>query len=163
TLTVRSGSPLGSPERLLESMRAAPWQRLFAIGDDTWSRAQLASLVARAGVSGNVRFRLFSSGVEADEGVRDGIADVALVRGSSWHDGVRSGGRLRELRWPFDGGVGPRSWIAVVGSPTLSSARAAHLRHSLTALEREPGWRAHERAEGREPPPLRSSSLVPSF
>ncbi len=148
-IAVNPQSQIDGTTDLLSAMRSAPWERLFAIADDSWSRVQLAALVERAGVSGEARFRVFSSGEEAARAVGDGTAETALVtRGALLGETAR--GNLRRLAWPV-GGWAPRTWIALVAPPGLATSRAAKLRHTVDRLLADPTWRAQQRRAGREP------------
>ncbi|HVY77497.1 MAG TPA: hypothetical protein VG898_03225 [Solirubrobacterales bacterium] len=139
---------------LLEAMRSAPWDRLFAIADDSWSRVQLAALVERAGVDGEARFRIFGSGEEAGRAVGEGTAETALItRGA-----LLAGANLRRLAWPVAGRV-PRTWVALVALPGLPAARAAKLRRIVDQLLADRSWRVQQRRAGREPFGAASGSL----
>lgn len=149
-LAVASRSPVRGGSGLLESLASAPWEQLFAIADDTFARDQLAALVDRAGVDGEVRFGVFPSGAEAGAAIVNGGADVVLApRGGLREDAAA--GRLRELRWPLEGGRAPRSWIALVARPDLPVTRLARMREWLRTLARDRRWGSHLREAGRDP------------
>ena len=150
TLAVAPDSAVEGSAALVSAVREAPSARLFAIADDTWSRVQLASLVDRAGVDGNVRFTVSRSGAETAQAIVTGSADVAVATRGSVHEDVDAG-RLRELRWPFGGGQAPRSWVALVAPPGLPQDEVAEARRWVAGLYRDAGWRAQLRRAGRVP------------
>jgi hypothetical protein len=150
TLVVGSHSAIQSGSGLLRRLARAPEDQLFGIADDTFSRDQLAALVDRAGVNGEVRFAVYQSGAEAGGAIAGGSADVALAAAGAVHGDV-AGGSLRELRWPLDGGRAPRAWIAVVARPDMPAARLARLRAWFRALAGNRRWDAQLRRAGRAP------------
>lgn len=150
TLALPASGAEISGTQLLASMRADPEQQLVAIADDPWSRVQLAALVDRAGIDGNVRFSSFQSGAETALALEDGSASLALASRGSLREDFRSG-RLHELAWPFDHGRAPRSWVALVAPPGLPAAQLARLRRWVDDLLRNPLWRTRQRRDGRQP------------
>lgn len=150
TIGVAPSSPLQSPRQVLAAIRSAPEQQLVAIADDTWSRVQLAALVQRAGVDGNVRFSVFQSGTEAAQAVESGRATMMLGTRGALRTEVRQG-RLRELAWPFGAEHAPRFWVALVAAPALSPSRATQLRSWVAKLRTDRGWLARLREAGATP------------
>src|SRR5664279_3668649 len=67
------------PGAFLSALRSAPSAQLFGISDDTWSRDELAALVNRAGVDGQVPFSVFQSGAAAAQAVETGDAAAVLA------------------------------------------------------------------------------------
>jgi hypothetical protein len=147
-VAVARDSRIESSDRLLASLRSAPWQRIFGIADDTWSRVELAGLVDGAGVDGHVRFSTYHSGAEAGQAVQNGAANTVLAPRGVLRGDVRAG-RLRELEWPLTG-VPPRFWVALVAPPGAPRARATTLRRWVKELARDPVWRAQLRRHGRD-------------
>jgi hypothetical protein len=156
---VSPGEAIDNSDELVAALARAPWERVFGIPDDTWSRTQLASLVERAGVNGSVRFSVYQSGAEAGQELAAGTVNTILVpRGSLWEDARK--GRLRTIRWPFDQGRAPRFWVGLVAAPGTSPARVAQLRRWLSAMAREPAWRRSLRRSGHEPTAPGSQELA---
>jgi hypothetical protein len=143
-------SRVGSGAELLEALATAPWRQLFAIEDDTYSRDQLAALVERAGVNGEVRFGVFQSAAEAGGAIAGGSANVVLAPRGALGEDVASG-RLRELGWPLAGSAPPRAWIAVVARPDVPAPRLARLRRWVRTLAGDRRWAAQLRGSGRSP------------
>jgi len=148
-IAVASDSKIESSERLLASLREAPWKRLFGIAEDNWSRVELAALVDRAAGDGHVRFSVFQSGAGAGQAVLSGAANTALAPRSALRADVR-GGRLRELEWPL-AGTAPRFWVALVAAPGLPRARIAAVRRWVGTLQRDPAWRGQLQLFGGDP------------
>ncbi|HET6997577.1 MAG TPA: hypothetical protein VFI03_03225 [Solirubrobacterales bacterium] len=148
-IAVAPDSPIQDSEQLISSMRENPLGQLVAIPDDTWSRVELAALVDRAGVDGNIRFSVFQSTAEVSRAVDLGAAYTSLGTRGALREGVQSG-HLRELDWPFDGGRAPRFWVALVAAPGLPPTRIAELRSWLHHLRRDAGWRAQLQQAGRD-------------
>jgi hypothetical protein len=149
-LAVDDRSPIRSGPELMRALAGTPEEQLFGIDDDTFSRDQLAALVDRAGIDGEVRFALYQSGAEAGGAIASGGADVALAGAGALHEDV-AGGRLRELRWPLDGGRAPRAWIAVVARPDMPARRLSRLRAWVRALAGDHRWGMRLREAGRAP------------
>lgn len=124
---VAADSSIDDPGELVASLREASPDQVVAIADDTWSRVELAVLVDRARVNGNVNFSVFGSGGEAGQAVTISRADVALGTHSSLREYFRDG-RLREIRWPFGAETAPRFWVALVAAPDTSEAQVERLR-----------------------------------
>jgi tripartite-type tricarboxylate transporter receptor subunit TctC len=144
-LAVERGSRVGDGAELLASLRAAPGEQLFGIGDDTFSRDQLAAFVEGAGVDGEVHFSVLQSAADAGQAIATGAAAAVLAgRPALRHEG------LRELGWPLPTPQ-PRAWVALIARPSVSSADLDTLRAWVDDLQTEPHWRAHIRAEGRDP------------
>jgi hypothetical protein len=158
-LGVARDSAISSTRAFVEALRRHPSRRLIAIGEDAFSRAQLASLLKRAGIAGDVRFDLRESGPVAAQATMEGAASAVLTpRGNVLGD-IRSRG-LRKLAWPLHGGRAPRDLVAVVASPRLGRADSAKLRGWLDELVHDPHWRAAQRRQGREAPRLRAGQLT---
>jgi tripartite-type tricarboxylate transporter receptor subunit TctC len=158
-LGVPRGSAITNTHGFLAALRRHPSRRLIAIGEDAFSRAQLASLLKRAGISGDVRFDVRESGPVAAEATQEGAAGSVLTpRGTVLGD-VRSG-RLHRLEWPLGGGRPPRDWVAVVAPPRLGAAAGARAGRWLQALARDPHWRAAQHRQGRQTPRLRRRQLT---
>jgi hypothetical protein len=150
TVAVGRDSPLRDGEDLLEALAVAPWRQMFAIEDDTYSRDQLAALVDRAGVDGEVRFGVFHSGAEAGGAIGGGRADLALAPRGALDEDIAAG-HLRELGWPLGDVPAPRAWIGLVARPDLPAGRLASLRGWLRALTADRRWVAQLRRAGRSP------------
>ncbi len=148
-LAVERGSPIRSGQELVASLVAAPGELLFGIGDDTFSRDQLASLVEGAGIDGEVHFTVFQSAAGAGGSIESGTADTVLAGRSALRADFRHG-RLRDLGWPLPGPA-PRAWVAVVARPNTDATELHQLREWVGALQTEPHWRAILRGEGRRP------------
>jgi hypothetical protein len=150
SIAVSPRSPLRTGHQLLESLAAYPFDQSFAIGDETFSRDQLAALVYGAGVDGEVHFSVFQDGSQASTALETGGADAVLAtRGELREDAAA--GRLRELGWPIDGGRAPRAWVGLVARPDLPRRRLDRLRRCFASLARDREWAAHLRADGRAP------------
>ena len=144
-VAVERGSPIRNDSELVASLRAAPGEQLFGIDDDTFSRDQLAAFVAGAGADGEVHFSVFQASSEAGQAIVTGTAQTVLVPRPAL-----LGSGLRKLGWPL-GGPRPRAWVALVARPSTGAAELGRLRAWVAALQGEPHWRAHLRAEGRLP------------
>ncbi len=143
-------SGIKSSAELIAQIREAPESCVFGIADDGWSRVQLASLVNRAGIGGNVHFVPSESGALAAQATADGAANLVMApRGAVRAEG--RAGRLRRLDWPFDGGRSPRFWVGLVAPTRVPSARLADLRNSVAKLAKDRGWRSQLAARGRTP------------
>jgi hypothetical protein len=149
SLAVGRESAIRSGSGLLAALARSPRRQLFAIEDDTFSRDQLAALVDRAGVDGEVHFGVFQSAAEAGGAIASGTANVVLAPRGALREEVAAG-RLRELAWPLRGAP-PRTWIALVARPHLPAHRLAHLRRWVRALSGDRRWAAQLRREGRSP------------
>src|SRR5664279_3767871 len=120
SLGVDPRSSVGDPGAFLSALRSAPSAQLFGISDDTWSRDELAALVNRAGVDGQVPFSVFQSGAAAAQAVETGDAAAVLAPRGALTEEFRSG-RLRQLGWPFGAGSrAPRFWVAALAPANLS-------------------------------------------
>lgn len=147
-VAVAPDSPIEGDSGLIAALAAAPERQLFAISDDTFSRDQLAALVDRAGVNGEVRFSVFQSGAEAGGALASGGAGIVLAGRGALHEDVAAG-RLRELGWPLGEGRAPRAWAAVVARPDMPAARLARLRKWVRGLAGDRRWKAILRRAGR--------------
>jgi hypothetical protein len=137
-------SPINDGSALLASLAADPEGQLFGIADDTFSRDELATLVAGAGVDGEVRFTVLQSvGVEA---IESGSARTLLAPRSVFRSD--DAGRLRDLGWPLPGPP-PCSWMALLAPPGTPAGQVRRLRSWMSTVLAEPGWRAKLRREGR--------------
>jgi hypothetical protein len=142
-LAVERGSPIRNGSELLASLLAAPDEQVFGIDDDTFSRDQLAALVADAGVDGEVHFNVFHSGSAAARATAAGN-DEAVLAGRP----ALRGERLRRLGWPLSTPQ-PRAWVALLARPEAEAPELADLRAWIAHLRRDRGWRASLRDEGR--------------
>jgi tripartite-type tricarboxylate transporter receptor subunit TctC len=161
-LGVPRDSAIHEPAQLIEAMRAAPEARLFALPDDTWSRAQLAALVDAAGVPGHTRFTVYSSGREAVQATRRGEAGAVLATRSALRADMRAE-RVRRLPWPFAPRSGaaeaPRAWVALVAPPWLSHGHVVGLRRMVAELAHDARWRRALAREGRSAAPSSTGPL----
>jgi tripartite-type tricarboxylate transporter receptor subunit TctC len=158
-LGIPDDSPISGPRAFLEALRRHPSCRLIAIGEDAFSRAQLASLLKRAGIAGDVRFDLRESGPVAAQATLEGAASAVLTPRGNVLGEVRSR-RLRKLAWPLRGGRAPRDLVAVVASPRLGRADSGKLHGWLDELVHDPHWRAAQRRQGRDAPRLGTDRLA---
>jgi tripartite-type tricarboxylate transporter receptor subunit TctC len=142
-VAVERGSPIRNDSELVGSLLAAPGEQLFGIDDDTFSRDQLAALVAGAGVNGEVHFTVYQSATDAAHGATAGN-DQAVLAG---RPALRDEG-LRRLGWPLPTPQ-PRAWVALLARAEVDAAELDTLRAWVAKLQREPHWRANLRAEGR--------------
>jgi tripartite-type tricarboxylate transporter receptor subunit TctC len=144
-VAVERDSPIQTRAEMLGSLTADPSEQVFGIGDNTFSRDQLAALVEGAGVDGEVRFSVLQSDGEADQAIADGSADAVLVgRSAILH------GHLRSLGWPLPE-PDPYSWVALVAPAATDANDLDTLREWISGLQHDPHWRANLRAEGRRP------------
>jgi tripartite-type tricarboxylate transporter receptor subunit TctC len=142
-VAVQRGSPIRSRSELIASLRAAPGEQLFGIDDDTFSRDELAALVAGADVNGEVHFTVYQSGAEAAHGAAAGDDGLVLAGRPALR-----GERLHRLGWPLPTPQ-PRAWVALLARAEVHGAELRQLRAWVDALQRDPHWRANLRAEGR--------------
>src|ERR1700761_7051952 len=142
-VAVERRSPIRSDSELVASLRAAPSEQLFGIDDDTFSRDQLAALVAGADVDGEVHFSVYQSGADAAQGAASG-ADGMVLAGRP----ALRGERLRRLGWPLPP-PRPRARVALLPPAGVAPTDLAPLRAWVRGLQHEPHWRANLRAEGR--------------
>jgi hypothetical protein len=146
---VERGSPIRNGDELVASLAAEPDEQLFGIGDDNYSRDELAALVAGAGVDGEIRFTVLQSNGEVGQALESGAAHTVLATRSTLRPEVAAG-RLREIGWPLAGGA-PRSWIALIARPGTPHGQVHRLRRWVATVEAEAGWRSKLRHEGRRP------------
>jgi len=149
-LGVPAGSTVDSGPSLLAAMRTTPWDRLVAIADDTWSRVQLAALVAHVGVSGHTRFSVFPSAADAVQGAEIGEANMVMASRGAVRGEARSG-QLRTIPWPHDAGPTPRDWVALVSAPSAAPESLAASSSWIGTLSRDTSWHRALRREGRDP------------
>jgi hypothetical protein len=142
-VAVERGSPIRNDSELVASLRAAPGEQLFGIDDDTFSRDQLAALVAGADVNGEVHFTVYQSGGDAAHGTASGDDGMVLAGRPALR-----GEQLRRLGWPLPTPQ-PRAWVALLARAEVDAAELANLRTWVRGLQHEPHWRANLRAEGR--------------
>jgi len=142
-LAVERGSPIRNGSEFVASLLAAPDEQVFGIDDDTFSRDQLAALVADAGVDGEVHFNVFQSGSGAARATAAGN-NVAVLAGRP----ALRGERLHRLGWPLSTPQ-PRAWVALLARSEVDSAELGNLRAWVADLRRDRHWRANFRAEGR--------------
>jgi hypothetical protein len=142
-VAVERGSSIKSGSELIASLRAAPGEQLFGIDDDTFSRDELAALVAGAGVNGEVHFTVYQSGADAARGAAAGNDGTVLAGRPALR-----GERLHRLGWPLPTPQ-PRAWVALLARAEVGDPELAALRAWVAALQRDPHWRANLRAEGR--------------
>lgn len=159
TIAVDADSPIASPAQLLSVLRGSPSEQLVGIADDTWSRVELASLVDRAGVDGNVRFSIFQSGTEAGRAVGTTGADIALGTRGALREGLSSG-QLRTVEWPFDQGRAPRFWVALVAPPGLPHAKLVKLRGWIAGLPVTTTEAPRDVSAGTDPSGARLAGLL---
>jgi hypothetical protein len=157
-LAVARRSPIRGGEQLVASLAAEPEEQLFAIGDDNYSRDQLAALVAGAGVDGEVRFTVMQTTDEVGQAIESGAAHTVLATRSALRPEVAAH-RLREIAWPLEGPA-PRSWIALVARPGTPPGQVDRLRQWVATVEAEAGWRSKLRHEGRRPLPPHVGALA---
>jgi hypothetical protein len=144
-VAVDRGSPIRNGSELVASLAAEPGEQLFGIDDDTYTRDQLAAFVEGAGVDGEVHFSVFQSSGEAGQAIAGGSAETVLAGRPALR-----GQRLRTLGWPIPNPQ-PHSWVALVARPSVTSTDLTQVRSWIDTLQTEPHWRAHLRAEGRDP------------
>jgi hypothetical protein len=142
-VAVERQSPIRNDSELVASLRAAPGEQLFGIDDDTFSRDQLAALVAGAGVDGEVHFADYQSGAAAAHSAAIGT-DGAVLAGRP----ALLGEGLRRLGWPIATRQ-PRAWVALIARAEVGASELGTLRSWVADLQAEPHWRANLRAEGR--------------
>jgi tripartite-type tricarboxylate transporter receptor subunit TctC len=144
-LAVEQGSSIRNRAEMLGSLTADPSEQVFGIGDNTFSRDQLAALVEGAGVDGAVHFSVLQSDADANQAIANGSADAVLVgRSAILH------GQLHGIGWPLPG-PHPYSWVALVAPETTETDDLDTLRGWISDLQRDPRWRANLQAEGRLP------------
>lgn len=148
-LAVGHDSPIHSGQELVADMIAAPGDQLVGIDDDTFSRDQLAALVAGAGIDGEVHFTVFPSSAGAGAAIASGTAQTVLAGRPAIRADLHQG-RIRGFHWPLPGPA-PRSWVALVARPDVGARELRQLRAWVRALQIEPHWRAILRHEGRRP------------
>ena len=148
-LAVSPGSATGDSGDLIDSLRREPSQQLFAIGGNSWSRVELANLVSKAQVEGDVHFSVFPSTAEASNAVAAGTATALLATRGTVLEEVRRG-QLRGLGWPFGRHRAPRFWVALAAAPGADPARLAELRRWITRLRKDRIWQGELRADGGE-------------
>jgi tripartite-type tricarboxylate transporter receptor subunit TctC len=144
-VAVDRSSAIRNGSELVATLAAEPGELLFGIDDDTFTRDQLAAFVEGAGVNGEVRFSVLQSASEAGQAISGGSAETVLAGRPALH-----GQHLRTLGWPIPDPQ-PHAWVALVARPSVSSADLAKVRSWVDTLQTEPIWRAHLRAEGRDP------------
>jgi hypothetical protein len=142
-VAVERGSPIRNDSELLATLRGAPGEQVFGIDDDTFSRDQLAALVAGAGVDGEVHFTVYQSGSDAAHGTAAGDDGMVLAGRPALR-----GERVRRLGWPLPA-PRPRAWIALLARAETGTAELSALRSWVDRLQGEPRYRANLRAEGR--------------
>jgi len=142
-LAVEPDSAIRSGSELLASLAGDPAEQLIGIDDDTFSRDQLAALVAGAGVDGEVHFNVFQSPADAEQALASGATHTILASSPSLR-----GTHLRRLGWPLPG-PRPHAWVALVAPPPVDTAALDTLRGWIGKLQRDPEWRANLLAEGR--------------
>ncbi len=142
------GSGIGDSADLVERIRRAPGSAVFAIPDDSWSRAELARLVNRSGRGGTVPFVAYEDDDLVARARADGVSKVLLGSRGALAAEARAG-RLVPLAWPV--GRAPRSWVALVAPATYPRRRLAVLRAWIARLVDDPRWRRHERTDDRAP------------
>jgi hypothetical protein len=160
-LVVRAGSPIDTASQVLSLLHRTPPRPLFEVAANAWLQDNLAELVHAAGLHGAIPYGVFGSSRQAVRSLDAGEDGVAVAPRSMLRDEVRSG-RLRELGWPSEGSLKPRSWIAVLATPGLGSARISALRSQADALEAGADWRRLLAREGLSPA-RRSPSRLRSF
>jgi tripartite-type tricarboxylate transporter receptor subunit TctC len=142
-LAVEPNSPIRSGSELLASLAGDPSEQLIGIDDDTFSRDQLAALVAGAGVDGEVHFNVFQSPADAEQALASGSTHTILAGSPALRDT-----HLRRIGWPLPG-PRPHAWVALVAPPQMGTAALDTLRGWIGKLQHDPEWRAHLRADGR--------------
>lgn len=159
-IAVRRSSAIAGRDALLTGLRRAPHRWLFAVGDDTWSKAALAALVEGAGVHGHVRFSTFPSSQDALLSLRLGDVDAVLTTRSAIV-ADRGRGAVRSLRWPLDRPA-PRAWTALYAPASLPPELVRTLRDQVRAVTRSARWH-RLLAEGGRTPPARSDAALDGF
>ncbi|WP_210492485.1 hypothetical protein [Patulibacter sp. SYSU D01012] len=146
-LDVARASPLRTVPQLARGLRAAPHARLFGLGDDSWSRAALASLVRDARVEGTVSYRPYGSAREAAEGIVDREVAVLVGTRGAPRD-PRARGRLRRLTGAWPGGRPPVRWVVLLAPGGTGAADAAALRRRIGTVVDSGAWRRTVAREG---------------
>ncbi|WP_040598769.1 hypothetical protein [Patulibacter medicamentivorans] len=141
-VAVAGRSPLRSFADLGSELRGG--KLVVGVGQDLWSRALLASLVAGSGVDGRVPYRAFSGSSEAAAATSSHDARVVLGPRSAL---TRRPGTVRILHGDWPAGPRPLQWVALV-APVAANGPAAD---RLAAVAQRPAWRRALRRHGLRP------------
>lgn len=132
-LAVRADSPVRSSSELLSAHTGQPSPPLFGVAEDTWLEGNLAALVNRSDLHGELPYRVFTSSRSAVLSLSAGEVQAVLAPYDAIGQDVRAR-RLRELPWPRAAGETPRAWAAIVAPNGLSAAAIRTLREQTGGL-----------------------------
>jgi hypothetical protein len=147
TLAVRKDSPIHSASDLLAYMRQAPLHPVFDVGNDPWATDNLAALVRRAGLTGEIPYGVFDSPREALASLDSSEGGVVMAPRSAL--GKELGKRLRTLPWPPS--MSPSAWVAIVTGDGVPRSRVRALRAQTQRLCAGSGWAGVLRKDGLTP------------
>lgn len=150
TLAVSARSSIRTTAQLLERIRDSPSQPLLAVAADSWLRGNLAALVQRTGVQGEVPYGVFSSSREALANLGEDEGQVVVAPYSAISTDLRDG-RLRALPWPAADGRAPRAWLAILAPDGLRASEVSTLRAQARGLCAGTTWSRLLRTDGLRP------------